>query len=328
MSKAQSISETLTTAFTWRVSLRVFESTETLRIFYGPGESSHAALKHIAIDLFKDCIWITAWEIISPAGLDEIQKFLRAQKILPLTIRSIVFMDRSKVASEADVKLLWGEQIPTRFEVKEFQVPYLIQFHETKHPGLFLDHAPLREWLLKTQKNKNVLNLFSYTGSLSVASGFAGAARVTTLDLSKSTIEWAQENWKNAKLAEDTGNFIYGDVFEWLPRLLKKGEQYDTILSDPPSFSRTKGGTFSTQKDLKKLHELIFPLLKKGGVLVTSINSENITEGHYLREVQAAAEACACEVQVLRRVDLPETFPTSGKNISERYLKGFYLLKS
>lgn len=75
--------------------------------------------------------------------------------------------------------------------------------------------------------------------------------------------------------------FIYGDVFEWLPKFIKKNKQCGTILCDPPSFSRLlKNGVFSTNKDSQRLHELILPLLKVGGVLVTSINSENYTNNH------------------------------------------------
>ena len=133
--------------------------------------------------------------------------------------------------------------------------------------------------------------------------------------------------WANAGLKEDQANFIFGDVFEWLPRLQKKQEEYDTILCDPPSFSRSKNGTFSTQKDSMKLHQKIFPLLKKGGVLITSINSENYSETNFLKDIHDAAAACKAVIKILKRVDLPETFPTQSGQIKDRYLKGFSVLR-
>jgi 23S rRNA G2069 N7-methylase RlmK/C1962 C5-methylase RlmI len=316
------IAQTLQFAYDWRKKLGFFERTEALRIFYGPGESRIPELNAVAIELFKNHAWITQWDSVAEKTLREITEFLKSLKV-----ESVVLMDRSKVASDADVVTVWGTPPAERFSVNEFNVPYLIQFTETKHPGLFLDHAPLREWLLQTQKDKTVLNLFSYTGSLSVAAAHGGASKVTTLDLSKSTIEWAEENFKNAKIAPEKGNFIYGDALEWLPRLLKKGETFDTITCDPPSFSRSKNGTFSTQKDSQRLHELIFPVLNSGGILVTSINSENYPESHFLKDIHAAAEKTKCRIQILRRVDLPETFPTRSNQLQERYLKGFYILK-
>ncbi len=314
----------LQTAFDWRRNLNLFGDTETLRIFYGPGESTHSELQHLSIDLYQDHLWLTAWKKISPKTLEEVAKVLT--RILPFKIVAVVLMDRSVVASEADVALLSGTVRPGRFPVKEFGAEYLVQMENTKHPGLFLDHAPLRLWLKQSQKGKSVLNLFSYTGSLSIAAGLGEASKVTTLDLSKPTIEWAKENWTHSHLTPETGDFIYGDVFEWLPKFKKRGEQFDTILCDPPSFSRSKNGVFSTNKDSGRLHEQIFPILKSGGVLVTSINSENYSERNFLKDIEGAASKTGAQIRILKSIDLPESFPTPPE-LGSRYLKGFYLLK-
>jgi len=317
--------EILKSSVAFRRGLRAFEGTEALRIFNGPGETDHPELQHAAIDRFLDHFWITAWKTLKPATLTAIETFLKSE--FAGSLRAIVFMDRSGVASEADVVPLFGTPAPGRFTVREAGIPYRVQMEGVKHPGLFLDHAPLRRWLAETQKDRSVLNLFAYTGSLSVAAGAGGAQKVTTVDLSKATIDWARENWSSAGLPEERGDFIYGDVFEWLPKLAKRGALFDTILSDPPSFSRSKKGTFSTQKDLVRLHASILPLLKPGGILVSSINSENIPERQFLKDVALAAEKTDCSLRVLSRIDLPPTFPT-GMDLSTRYLKGFYLLKN
>ncbi len=312
-------------AIEWRRKLNLFEQTEALRVFYGPGESTHPELKQIAIDLFKDHLWITTWKSVSESFLLEVAKILPV--ILNLKIEAIVVMDRSTVESSATVRTLLGSARIGRYSVNEFGIQYLVQMENTKHPGLFLDHAPLRQWLKTTQKNCSVLNLFAYTGSLSVAAGVGGAEKVVTLDLSKPTIEWAKENWANQKLAPEKADFIFGDALEWLPKMKKRGDQFDTILCDPPSFSRSKNGTFSTNKDSGTLHEHIFPLLKKGGILVTSINSENYSEGKFMKDIEAAAQKTGTQFRTLRTIDLPESFPTSP-DLQERYLKGFYLIKN
>jgi 23S rRNA (cytosine1962-C5)-methyltransferase len=311
--------QSLTTAYQWRQQYGLLDQTETLRIFYDP--------QTIAIDLFQNHAWITQWGNLRANILPDAVAFLRELKPWGKKIESIVLMDRSTVASEKEVQTIWGTPPQQRFTVLENGVPYLIELNKGKHPGLFLDHEPLRQWLKKSQQKKRVLNLFSYTGSLSVAAGKGGAAHVTTLDLSKSTIEWAEANWKNADLDPANARFIYGDVFEWLPKFIKKNEQYDTILCDPPSFSRSKNGVFSTNKDSQRLHELILPLLAKGGVLVTSINSENYPEASFLRDIHYASEKTGALLQVLKRIDLPESFATSTQNLGERYLKGFHLIR-
>ncbi len=306
-------------SYEWRKNLGLLQNTETLRIFYDPAT--------IAIDLFQEHAWITQWGNLRANVLPEAIEFLKELSPRVRPIQSIVLMDRSQVASEKEVQTLWGTPPTSRFSVKENGIPYLIQMNQGKHPGLFLDHAPLRQWLANTQSQKRVLNLFSYTGSLSVAAGVAGAEHITTLDLSKSTIEWAEANWQNAHLDPSRARFIYGDVFEWLPKFVKKNEQYDTILCDPPSFSRSKNGVFSTNKDSGRLHELILPLLRVGGVLVTSINSENYPEASFLRDIHSAGEKTGATLEVLKRIDLPESFATSTRDLGERYLKGFYLIR-
>ena len=307
------------TSFDWRKKLGLLENTETLRIFYDPAT--------IAIDLFQEHAWITQWGNLRANVIPEAIEFLKELSPWGKKIESIVLMDRSKVASESEVQTLWGTPPAQRFSVTENKIPYLIEMNQGKHPGLFLDHAPLREWLARSQSGARILNLFSYTGSLSVAAGVSGAEHVTTLDLSKSTIEWAEANWKNAGLNPEKARFIYGDVFEWLPKFIKKSEQYDTILCDPPSFSRSKNGVFSTNKDSGRLHELILPLLKVGGVLVTSINSENYPESAFLRDIHQASEKTRSALQVIKRIDLPESFATSTRDLGERYLKGFHLIR-
>ena len=311
--------ESLRISYEWRKNLGLLANTETLRIFYDPDT--------IAIELFQQHAWITQWGNLKAHVVPDAVEFLKTITPWGKKLESIVLMDRSKVASEKEVQTVWGTPPSERISVSENGIPYLIELNKGKHPGLFLDHAPLREWLKTSQKKKQVLNLFSYTGSLSVAAGVAGTEHVTTLDLSKSTIEWAEANWKNAGLNPESARFIYGDVFEWLPKFIKRGERYDTILCDPPSFSRSKNGVFSTNKDSQRLHELILPMLKPGGVLVTSINSENYPESSFLRDIHQAAEKTGAFLQVLKRIDLPESFATTTRDLQARYLKGFHLIR-
>jgi 23S rRNA (cytosine1962-C5)-methyltransferase len=309
-------------ALDWRLDLGLLNGTECVRLFYGPGEAREPFIKDIAIDRFGPYLWITQWQKLPLTIIDQIIE--AAQALKGIEIRGAVLMDRSDINPKADSHLLWGEVPDGRIALLEHGCQYGIQLLGTKHPGLFLDHAPLRQWLSRTQSQKRVLNLFAYTGSLSVAAGMGGAKSVTTLDLSKPTIEWAKENWAlNPQLQGIESDFIFGDVFEWLPKFIKKDLKFDTILCDPPSFSRTKSKIFSTQKDLKALHELIFQLLAPGGTLATSINSENIPELAFMREIDQAAQKLGRRLTILKRLDLPETFPTRNSDLKDRYLKGF-----
>ncbi|MCM2323416.1 MAG: class I SAM-dependent methyltransferase, partial [Oligoflexia bacterium] len=195
----------------------------------------------------------------------------------------------------------------------------------TRHPGLFLDHAPLRQWLRRRARDWRVLNTFAYTGSLSVAAGAGGARQVTTLDLARPAIQWAEENWRLNGFSDERARFIAGDVFEWLPRLKREGQTFDCVILDPPSFSHGKKGNFSTSKDLPRLHALALELLAPGGTLVTSINSAQVSWARFERDVAEAARERRRELEVLAQIDLPETFPTRLGAAQDRYLKGWIL---
>ncbi len=141
--------------------------------------------------------------------------------------------------------------------------------------GLFLDHRPLRQLLAKENfSGKSVLNLFCYTGSLSVASAYAGAT-VTSVDMSNTYLDWAKENFKLNELDINKHSFIREDVLKYLNDEAQKQEKkYDVIILDPPSMSKSKkmDVVFDVQKDHEMLVEHCSKLLNDGGVLYFSNN--------------------------------------------------------
>ncbi len=315
----------LSRAWKWREERGLLADSGALRVFHGPGEGS-GARSAWAIDRFGDHYWITRWEGApgergsESKTLAEFADFLKARGA-----RSVVWLGRPEKGVPALPTTLHGTAPSERFEVSEEGRRFWIRLLDARHPGLFLDHAPLRGFLQKRAQGWKTLNTFAYTGSLSVAAGLGGASHVTTLDLSKATVQWAEDNWSLNGLASDRGRFISGDVFEWLPRLRREGQVFDCAILDPPSFSHGKKGTFSTAKDLKKLHELALDVLAPESVLVTSINSANVPWAKYESELGAAAREKRCELRVLGRIDLPETFPTRLGQPEDRYLKGWIL---
>ncbi len=294
-----------------------------LRVFHGPGEGGAGPLADFAIESFGDGAWVVEWEGESGRELPSaIPDFLRQKGY-----RFAVFLPRPRRGVPAEPRTLFGEPPAEGLVAEEpGDLRFRIRFLATKHPGLFLDHAPLRQWLMENMRDLRVLNTFAYTGSLSVAAGRGGAAHVTTLDLSKPTLAWAEENWALNGLQGERARFIFGDVFEWLPRLKRDGARFDCVILDPPSFSRGKKGTFSTTKDLERLHRLAMELLNPGGFLVTSINSAKVTRATYRREIQLAAKTCGRSFRELREIRLPESFPVQEGDLEADYLKGWILI--
>ena len=158
-----------------------------------------------------------------------------------------------------------------RFVVHEGEMDFYINPYDYLDTGLFLDHRPLRQIILNSSNNKNVLNLFAYTGSISVAAATGGGV-VTTVDMSNTYINWAKDNFRLNDLTISQHNFIRENVFDFLRQ--SKG-LYDIIILDPPSFSNSKKmqGSFDVQRDHAGLIHMCMKSLKKRGTLYFSNNN-------------------------------------------------------
>jgi len=307
--------------------LTSFQQERVGRVFYGPGEGQ-GPYSHFSIEQFGDYFWIDHYgSAPHPQALEELKNYFQEVKA-----KGAILMERQKEGHTNNVAQLFFGQVPPVHQIDHQGLQYQIRFENVKHPGLFLDHDPLRDWLKFSCKGLRVLNTFCYSGSLSLAAGFSGALSVTSLDLSKVATQWAQENWElnNSKFIGEHEP-IYGDYFDWAMRWQKKGRDFDMIILDPPSFSRSQKGTFSTKKDLIPLHTAAMALLKKDGILVTSINSENISREFFHSEVSKASQQLQQKYLVLQEISLPMSFPTplegELEKTSPRYLKGLILLR-
>lgn len=169
-----------------------------------------------------------------------------------------------------------------RFEVLENGLKFLVNFGEGLGTGLFPDQRENRWRLLQMPlAGKSALNCFAYTCAFSVAVAQAGAT-VTSVDLSRRYLDWGRENFRVNDLDPATHEFIFGDVFEWLRRLAKRGRQWDVVLLDPPTFSTTKSGrVFRAARDYGALMALAAPLVKPDGWLFCSTNQRTLPASEF-----------------------------------------------
>lgn len=137
-----------------------------------------------------------------------------------------------------------------------------IKFSEnSKHIGIFPEQFPQWEWIEKkvassqhsVARELNILNLFGYTGIASLAAAQSGA-KVTHVDASKPSIDWARENQKLSGLEDAPIRWIVDDVVKFLKRDIKRGERYDAIIMDPPSYGKgPKGEVWKIEEQLPDL---------------------------------------------------------------------------
>lgn len=154
--------------------------------------------------------------------------------------------------------------LPEQWEISYGNLKFHLKPFHFKHTGLFPEQAVNWEWsgnLIREAKKKNpgkeikVLNFFAYTGGATVACADAGAA-VTHVDASKGMVTWAKENAAASGLANAPIRYLVDDCVKFVEREIRRGNHYDAIIMDPPSYGRGPKG------EIWKIEEKIFPLVQ------------------------------------------------------------------
>jgi 23S rRNA (cytosine1962-C5)-methyltransferase len=159
------------------------------------------------------------------------------------------------------------------FTVEENGLKFLVNLRDYLDTGLFLDHRLTRQRVSEESNKKTVLNLFCYTGSFSVYAANGGAVSVTSVDLSKTYLKWAEQNMQLNGF-QDQGKYAYkhADVKQYLEGLKKN--IFDLVVMDPPTFSNSKRmkEILDIQRDHVELLNKTLDTMKAGGRLYFSNN--------------------------------------------------------
>ncbi|MDD4298729.1 MAG: class I SAM-dependent methyltransferase [Bacilli bacterium] len=162
----------------------------------------------------------------------------------------------------------YKNKIKDRWHIKYKDLTFNIKLMDFKHTGLFPEQAVNWDYMIDKIKSSNrpikVLNLFAYTGGATVACTYAGAT-VTHVDSSKGIVEWAKENMKSSNLGDKPIRYIIDDVIKFVEREIRRGNKYDAIIMDPPSYGRGANG------EVWKLEDHLFNLV----ALCSKVLSDN-----------------------------------------------------
>lgn len=159
-------------------------------------------------------------------------------------------------------------------DVREGPYRFLVNFHDYLDTGLFLDHRLTRRRIGELARDRRFLNLFAYTGTATVYAVGGGASSSTTVDMSRTYLEWAKRNLAVNHLAGPQHGFVQEDCMAWLKEQQDKSRRYDLMFIDPPTHSRSKRmeEDFDVQRDHVALLTLAARLLAPQGVIVFSNN--------------------------------------------------------
>ena len=157
------------------------------------------------------------------------------------------------------------KKVPESWQIKYKNLTFNIKPMGFKHTGLFPEQAVNWDWMINKIKNSKreikVLNLFAYTGGATVACLSAGAS-VCHVDSSKGMVSWSKENVNASGLKEKPIRFLVDDCIKFVEREIRRGNKYDAIIMDPPSYGRgTKGEVWRFEEDIADLVNLCTKVL-------------------------------------------------------------------
>lgn len=248
----------------------------------------------LAVDLYRD--WAHVQEYAAPKSIDPEKaqtRLLDALAALPQALgiptERIVIKRRERQAGKKQYERQNAEG--HFMEVEEGGVKLLVNLTDYLDTGLFLDHRPMRLRIQREAAGKRFLNLFCYTATVTVHAAKGDARSTTSVDLSKTYLDWARRNLSLNGFS-DKQRLVQSDVMEWLRE--DRGE-YDLAFIDPPTFSNSKRmeGVFDVQRDHVELIDLAMARLAKGGVLYFSNNfrkfelDEGLAARYQVEEISA-----------------------------------------
>ncbi|MTC49525.1 bifunctional 23S rRNA (guanine(2069)-N(7))-methyltransferase RlmK/23S rRNA (guanine(2445)-N(2))-methyltransferase RlmL [Providencia alcalifaciens] len=229
---------------------------------------------NVAVDIYGEKVVVQ--EYAPPKTVDERKARQRlfdvitaTMNVLGLTSNQLVLKTRQRQKGKQQYEKL--AQKDDFFLVQEYNAKLLVNLTDYLDTGLFLDHRIARRMLGEMSRGKDFLNLFCYTGTATVHAGLGGAKSTTSVDMSRTYLEWAEKNLQVNQLTGRQHRLMQADCLNWLANA---DEQFDLIFIDPPTFSNSKrmDGTFDVQRDHVQLITHLKRMLRRGGTVMFSNN--------------------------------------------------------
>jgi 23S rRNA (cytosine1962-C5)-methyltransferase len=176
------------------------------------------------------------------------------------------------------LSLFHGDDLPDRVTVRERGVAMEVDLARGQKTGAFLDQRDNRARVRALASNKpRVLNLFSYAGGFSIAAALGGASHVTSVDSASGAHASAQRTFRANGVDPGAHTFVAADVFAHLDQAKSRGDRYDLVISDPPSFAPSERAKARAVTAYRRLHAAAAAVLAEGGVLCAASCSSHIS---------------------------------------------------
>lgn len=299
-------------ALAWRKALGLPCAGGAYRLVHGAGDG----LPGFACDV----LGATAVVYVYGAGLRPLGRVLAEAITGFARLRGAVVKLRARGGADRVDQDVVGAAPDERVVVTEHGVPFEVHPLAGLNHGLFTDMREHRRGLARFVAGARVLNLFSYTGALSVACARAGAASVTSVDTSAGVQAWAAGNFARSGLVDPARwRFETGDAVRFLTRAARDRERYDAVLIDPPTFSTARGAPWTLDRDYPDLIARAAAVIPAGGLLWLAANTHEL--GSLARLAHKGLRAAQRGAAIVEQGGLPPEYPTIVAQPHDRYLQ-------
>src|SRR5205085_4177292 len=222
---------------------------------------------------------------------------------------------------ESQAGVLFGEA-PAETEIEVAGLHLTVDLMHAQKTGFYLDQLANYETVGRYAKNRRVLDCFTSQGAFALACARAGAAHVTAVEGSAESLASARRNAERNSLRVE---WVEQDVFQFLRAAEKAEAEYDLIILDPPSFTKTKGGLRDALRGYRELHVRAFKLLSRDGMLATFSCSHHVTETIFEQTIADALVDARRSARRLRRFEQALDHPVLPTLPETEYFKGVLL---
>jgi 23S rRNA (guanine2069-N7)-methyltransferase / 23S rRNA (guanine2445-N2)-methyltransferase len=265
----------------------------------------------MAIDVYEgERRWVHVQEYKAPASIDErtaARRLKHALAVIPLVLEVPAEQMYCKVRERQKDRGQYEKLADSGefHQVREGPCRFLVNFTDYLDTGLFLDHRPTRLMIGKLSRGRRFLNLFGYTATATVHAALGGASATTTVDMSRTYLDWAERNFSLNGLDAARHHLLRADVIQWLDQ--PTIDRFGLVFLDPPTFSRSKRmeGALDTQRDHATLIRKTVELLSSDGVLLFSTNYQR-----FKLDREALADL---NVEDITRRTIPKDFERNPK---------------
>lgn len=290
--------------------------------------SESDGLPGLIVDRYKDFLVIQ----IHTLGMDKLKNVIvkALRKVFqPKGIyeRSDVDVRKKEGLKTFPTGVLYGEEPSELYEIAEHGLKFLVDIQQGQKTGFFLDQRENRSALRTYCNEKEVLNLFSYSGGFSLSALQGGASKVTSVDISQSAVNLAQKNFDLNGYETKKHSFVAQDVFDYLDFCLKEGRTFDVVVVDPPAFVKSKDHLKNALQAYIRLNEKALKVLKKGGIMASSSCSSHVSRDLFQMILFKAALRAGDNLTVIETKTQPFDHPLNVRFPEGEYLKFFVCRK-